>query len=295
MATVRPGTGCSIERDPMTSTTLVSIHGGHCGQFCSHANNTLEEVIQTYIAKGFAWVGITEHMPPVADRFMYAQEREAGFNTADLLDRFDRYMTEGRRLQKKYADKLEIFIGFETEAYTGAFELALHLIDRYQPDYVLGGIHHVKDIPFDSGVADYQKAVAACGGEAALYCRYFDLQYELIRKIRPKVVAHFDLIRIFDNNYLERWETPQILERIERNLQCVADLDLILDYNVAALRKGAAEPYICKPILEMARDMEIAVVPGDDSHGSAMVGAFIEEGIAILYAMGLATQWRKPV
>lgn len=279
----------------MTSTTLVSIHGGHCSQFCSHAQNTLEEVIQTYIAKGFAWVGITEHMPPVADRFMYAEERDAGFNAAALLDRFDRYMKEGRRLQKKYADKLEIFIGFETEAYTGAFEFARQLIDRYQPDYVLGGIHHVADIPFDSGVADYQKAVAACGGETALYCRYFDLQYELIRSIKPKVVAHFDLIRIFDDHYFRRWKTPEILQRIERNLQCMADLDLILDYNVAALRKGADEPYISTPILEMARDMGIAVVPGDDSHGSAMVGAYIEEGIAILEAMGVATQWQKPV
>jgi histidinol-phosphatase (PHP family) len=279
----------------MTSTTLVSIHGGHSGQFCSHARNTLEEVIQTYIAKGFSWVGITEHMPPVADRFMFAQEREAGFNTAALQDRFDRYMKEGRRLQKKYADELEIFIGFETEAYTGAIEKARQLIEHYQPDYVLGGIHHVADISFDAGAAAYQKAVAACGGETELYCRYFDLQYELIRDIVPKVVAHFDLIRIFDDHYLSRWKTPQIRRRIERNLRCIADLDLILDYNVAALRKGAAEPYISTPILEMAKDMGIAVVPGDDSHASAMVGAYVEEGIAILEAMGVATQWQKPV
>jgi histidinol-phosphatase (PHP family) len=279
----------------MTSPTLVSIHGGHCAQFCSHAQNTLEEVIQAYIAKGFAWVGITEHMPPVADRFMYAEERKAGCNIAALQDRFDRYMKEGRRLQKKYADELEIFIGFETEAYTGAIEKARQLIEHYQPDYVLGGIHHVADIPFDASVMDYQKAVAACGGETALYCRYFDKQYALIQDISPKVVAHFDLIRIFDDHYLSRWETPQILRRIERNLQCMADMDLILDYNVAALRKGAAEPYISKPLLQMAKELGIAVVPGDDSHASAMVGAYVDEGIAILEAMGMATQWRKPV
>lgn len=279
----------------MTSTTLVSIHGGHSGEFCSHARNTLEEVIQAYIDKGFAWVGITEHMPPVADRFMYAEEREAGFNATALLDRFDRYMKEGRRLQKKYADQLEIFIGFETEAYTGAFEFARQLMDRYQPDYVLGGIHHVVDIPFDAGVADYQKAVTACGGKRALYCRYFDIQYKLIRDIEPKVVAHFDLIRIFDDQYLRQWKSPEIMQRIERNLQCMADLDLILDYNVAALRKGAAEPYISTPILEMAKQMGIAIVPGDDSHASVMAGAYIEDGIAILEAMGFATQWQKPV
>lgn len=278
----------------MTSS-LVSIHGGHSGQFCSHAQNTLEEVIQAYIAKGFAWVGITEHMPPVQDRFMYIEEREAGFNASTLLDRFDQYMTEARRLQKRYADQLEIFVGFETEAYTVALELAQKLTDQYTPDYVLGGIHHVDDIPFDAGKAEYQQAIEACGDIETLYCRYFDLQYDVIENIKPKVVAHFDLVRIFDEHYLQRWQQPAIKKRIERNLNQIAELDLILDYNVAGLRKGMPEPYISKPILEMAREMNIPVVPGDDSHSVDMTGAYIEEGIAILKKMGLNTQWRKPV
>jgi histidinol-phosphatase (PHP family) len=276
------------------STSLVSIHGGHSGQFCSHATDTLEEVLQAYIAKGFSWVGITEHMPPVADRFMYDEERNAGFDVVALMDRFHQYMTEGRRLQKKYADQLEVFIAFETEAYTGAMDLALQLIEKYRPDYVLGGIHHVEDIPFDSGVDAYRRAADACGDVEILYCRYFDLQYEMMQALRPKVVAHFDLIRIFDDDYAQRFRQPVVLRRIERNLQCMADWDLIMDFNVAALRKGAAEPYVSKPILEMARDMGIAVVPGDDSHGAGMVGACIEEGIALLSEAAINTRWRKP-
>jgi histidinol-phosphatase (PHP family) len=283
------------ERDPMTDTQLVSIHGGHSGQFCSHAENTLEEVIQAYIAKGYAWVGITEHMPPLSDRFMYVEEREAGFNETSLAQRFEKYMAEGRRLQKKYAGQLTIFLGFETEAYTGAIDYARQLIGQYRPDYTLGGIHHVADIPFDAGVQDYQRAVAACGDVESLYCRYFDLQYEVIQAIEPKVVAHFDLVRIFDPDYMSRWQLPEIRRRIERNMQLIADSGLILDYNMAALRKGAAEPYISRPILEMARNLGIAVVPGDDSHSAAMAGTYIEEGIALLEKMGVSTQWRKPV
>ena len=279
----------------MTDTQRVSIHGGHSGQFCSHAENTLEEVVQAYIAKGYAWVGITEHMPPLSDRFMYIEEREAGFNESSLLDRFEKYMAEGRRLQKKYAGQMNIFIGFETEAYTGAIDFARQLISQHHPDYILGGIHHVADIPFDAGVQDYQRAVDACGDVETLYCRYFDLQYDVIQTIKPKVVAHFDLIRIFDQDYMQRWQVPEIHRRIERNLQSIANLNLILDYNVAALRKGAPEPYISQPILERARNLGIAVVPGDDSHGAAMAGAYIEEGIAILEKTGVTTQWCKPI
>jgi histidinol-phosphatase (PHP family) len=278
----------------MTVIDRVSIHGGHSGQFCSHAENTLEEVIRAYIAKGYAWVGITEHMPPLSDDFMYIEERRSGYQADTLLDRFGQYMAEGRRLQQKYAGQLEILLGFETEAYTGAIDFARRLINQYRPDYILGGIHHVADIAFDAGEKEYRQAVAACGSIEELYCRYFDLQFHLIQAVRPDVVAHFDLIRIFDRDYRQRWQVPQIRNRIQRNLTAIADLELIMDFNVAALRKGADEPYISRPILEMARDMGIPVVPGDDSHGADMVGTYIEEGIHRLQKMGLSTQWRKP-
>lgn len=276
------------------TTPLVSIHGGHSGQFCSHAQDTLEAVIQAYIAKSFAWVGLTEHQPPADERFMYMEEREAGFTIEALMERFDRYMTEARRLQMRYAGQVEILVGFETEAYSGAFELAKELMARYQPDYVVGGVHHVEDICFDAGADDYRKAVAACGDIESLYCRYFDLQYDMMRTVEPQVVAHIDLIRIFDADYPLRWRQPAILRRLERNLKYMADRKMILDYNVAALRKGADEPYVSKPILEMARDMEISLVPGDDSHGVGTAGAFIEQGIAVLQDSGVDTQWRKP-
>ncbi len=283
----------------MTSKTmipqLVSIHGGHSGQFCNHAADSLEAVIQAYLAKGFAWVGITEHMPPPTDRFLYPEEREAGLDARFMLERFDRYMQEGRRLQKAYAGRLEIFLGFETEAYDGALAMARTLMETYRPDYLLGGVHHVAQIPFDYSREAYGQAAAAAGGMEALYCRYFDLQYELIQTLKPRVVAHFDLIRIFDADYAGRWRQPAIARRIERNLALIAQLDLILDYNVAALRKGASEPYVSGPILDRAMQLGIAVVPGDDAHGADMTGAFISQGMAVLKQKGFSLDWRKPI
>ena len=49
----------------------VSVHGGHSGQFCGHAKDTLEEIVLAYIDQRYPWVGITEHMPPVSDAFVY--------------------------------------------------------------------------------------------------------------------------------------------------------------------------------------------------------------------------------
>jgi histidinol-phosphatase (PHP family) len=149
-------------------------------------------------------------------------------------------------------------------------------------------------MPFDYNPEEYQKALNRLGGEQALYCSYFDQQYEMIRTLHPPVIAHFDLIRIYDDHYPDNIQQPDVRKRISRNLQLIAQLGLILDFNVAALRKGAKEPYITRPILAEAHDLNIAVVPGDDSHGIDTVGAFIPEGIKLLEQMGFDTNWRTP-
>lgn len=49
-------------------------HHSHSGEFCpGHANNTLEEMIQTAIAKKMQVFAVTEHMPR-EDRDLYPEE-----------------------------------------------------------------------------------------------------------------------------------------------------------------------------------------------------------------------------
>ena len=38
-------------------------HHSHSGQFCGHAENTLEEVVQTAVSKQMHLYALTEHMP----------------------------------------------------------------------------------------------------------------------------------------------------------------------------------------------------------------------------------------
>ena len=38
-------------------------HHSHSGQFCGHAQNTLEEIVQHAIEKKFEVLALTEHMP----------------------------------------------------------------------------------------------------------------------------------------------------------------------------------------------------------------------------------------
>ncbi len=284
--------GSTARRGP--EPARISVHGGHSGQFCCHAQDRLEAVVQAYIARDFDWVGLTEHMPPVADRFLYPEELQAGLSAAAMAERFGHFMAEARRLQAVYAGRIDLRVGFETESTTGAMALARRLTNTYAPDYIVGSIHHVADIAFDYNLAEYRRAVEAAGGLPALYCRYFDDQYALLQELAPRVAAHFDLIRIFDPDYPAHLALPAVRNRIRRNLELIRDSNMLLELNVAAFRKGAGEPYPSRPILHLAHEMGIGMVPADDSHGVATVGAFIDEGIRILREVGFDTQWTKP-
>lgn len=271
----------------------VSVHGGHSGQFCHHAKDPLEAVVQAYIEQGFTWVGITEHMPPLNDAFRYADEEQDELSTDFLQQRFREYFTECRRLQAKYADKIELFTAFETETYPGAFEFVEQLIEETRPDYIVGSVHHVGNIGIDFSAALYAQAVEKAGSLEALYCQYFDAQYEMLTTLKPAVVGHFDLVRIFDPDFRITLQLKPVQQRIRRNLDFMAEHALIMDFNLRGYYKGE-EAYPCREILEQAISMSIPIAPGDDSHGVSSVGLNYKKGVELLNSLGLNNPWPRP-
>ncbi len=272
---------------------LVSVHGGHSGQYCCHAQDTLDEVVQAYARYGFNWVVISEHIPPQTDAFLYPDEIEAGLDSKAMYQRFAAYLDHCRRLQRQFLD-MKILVAMETETCGNYLSWITRLRSEFCPDLVVGAVHHVDDIAFDYGPEQYRQAVDKCGGLEKLYCRYFDLQHAMIEGLKPQVVAHFDLIRIFDPGYSKTISAEPVRRRWLRNLELVADLGLVLDYNVSSLRKGAAEPYPTMPICRRARELGIIMAPGDDSHSVATVGVGIKRGIKLLEKAGFGDSWKNP-
>ena len=273
---------------------FVSVHAGHSGEFCCHAKDDLREVIRSYIKRGFEWVGISEHMPPFSDKFLYPLEIKMGHTSKSLQQRFKKYITTCKNLKEEYQEQIEIFVGFETEAYSGAFEYTKDLILNHKPDYIVGSVHHVNDIDIDSNENTYNEAIKRSGSIEKLYLDYFDLQYEMMQCLQPSVIGHFDLIRIYDPEYKERIKNPTIFDSIDRNLNWILSNDMILDYNLKGFLKNAKEPYITEPILSKAIELGIKIAPGDDSHGIESVGLNMEKGIQILSSKGVGNDWPKP-
>lgn len=266
---------------------LLSLHGGHSGEFCNHAKDTLEEMLIRYIELGFTHVGISEHVPPYDYNLMYDDEKDSGLTPDIIFDRFESYIIKCKSLKNKYKDKIKIFVGFETETYSGYEKFIPALVKRYSPNYFVGSVHHINDLGFDSSKDHYKKAIDSCGSIIDFYKAYFDKQYEMFLKIKPQVAGHFDLVRIFDRDYEKRLKEKSIIKRIDRNLEVMKEYKIIMDYNQRALLKGMKEPYPTSSILKKAIDHGIMIVPGDDSHDIKSVGFKINSSTDYLLDQGV--------
>ncbi|SFL97763.1 histidinol-phosphatase (PHP family) [Desulfomicrobium norvegicum] len=250
----------------------ISLHGGHSGQYCDHARDTLADIVAAYHEAGFECIGLTEHMPPFGDSGMYPDEIELGRTTGWMEARFDLYVAEARSLARAYQDRMRILVGMETEWYPGCAMWVRELRQYHALDYVVGSVHHVQGACFDFSKEAYDKVATMCGGTSRMYAAYFDEQFEMLREIKPEVVGHFDLIRLHDPDYLQTITEPEVWKRILRNLEWIRGAGGILDINARALLKGQPEPYVCAPILDAAAKLEIGAAYGDDAHGVADVG-----------------------
>ncbi|CAJ2514083.1 Uu.00g022020.m01.CDS01 [Anthostomella pinea] len=277
----------------------------HSGQFCpGHAKDDLEAVIQHAISLGYTTMGLTEHMPRTQREDLYPEELDdPEASLAVLFPRHEAYLAEAQRLQAKYASQIALLIGFEGEWLRPAYApLITQLAAHPSIDYFIGSLHHVNAIPIDYDAAYYARALASVvppspqssdgNGEERMYERYYDEQYSMLQSLNPRVVGHFDLIRLLStnpNHNIRAW--PGVWERVRRNLHYVASYGGWLECNSSALRKGLAEPYPCRVIAEEWLRMGGKFTLSDDSHGIAQLGTNYARALDFLSGLGVTSVW----
>lgn len=134
------------------------------------------------------------------------------------------------------------------------------LLKKYPLDTLIGAIHHVHAKPIDFDHSLFAEAREISGGnDENIFKDYFDLQYEMLRALKPPIVGHFDVIRMkADYPGSSFMQFPGVWHKILRNLDFVVQYGGILELNSAALRKGMDEPY---PKAEICRVNRCCVTP----------------------------------
>ncbi|KAJ2509228.1 hypothetical protein IWW47_000118 [Coemansia sp. RSA 2052] len=263
----------------------------HSGQFCRHASGDLEDVVRAAISKGMLVLGLSEHLPRARTQDLYPEESD--MTPADLHKVFGEYVAEARRLREKYAGQIEILIGAETEYITSTcLSLAKQLRQEHALDYLVGSLHHIDEMPLDFSVALYDQLVTHFNGDrAAMFCRYFDQQLELLQELHPEVIGHFDLVRIFHPYALGVADPlelmPEVRRRASRNIDYAISYGALFEINSRAWKKGLRDAYPQRDLLAEILEKGGRVTISDDSHGAQDVCMHYDRLLAYLRELGV--------
>ena len=171
----------------------------------------------------------------------------------DLHTTFEKYYHKAVALRAKYESQIRILIGFETEYIRPeSVQSVQALLQKFPFDYCVGSIHHVLGISIDYSPELWRKARQECGGtDELLYGQYFDEQYDLLVQVRPLVIGHFDVIRLWAPDKMVRLrQWPSVWAKVTRNIDTVIQYGGLFELNSAAFRKGFEEAY---PTSEIAK------------------------------------------
>ena len=152
------------------------------------------------------------------------------------------------------------------------------LLPRVQ--YIVGSLHHVRGIPLDFSTELYLKAleIVGKGSWEELFKVYFDAQFEMLQGLQPEVIGHLDLVRIFfgsipqcghhhhqqDKDHPSQPATSpseasanvltdELWSLVRRNIDYVILYGGLFELNSRAWKKGLADAYPQRDILQVSR------------------------------------------
>ena len=122
---------------------------------CRHAADNEEAYIQTAIAAGMKILGFSDHTPYWFPGDYYSTMRMYPYQLEDYCDTV-------RRLQKQYADQLQIHLGLEVEYYPAMFADLLPRLRDQEIEYMILGQHWVgneENEPYCGRATDSEKTL----------------------------------------------------------------------------------------------------------------------------------------
>lgn len=238
---------------------------------CGHAEGTLEDYIQSAIQKGLTHVGLSDHSPI----YHLGDDPHVRPGIAMSWHELPVYFEEAKALKKKYADRIEVRVGIESDYIQGYEEHFRRLWDQDGIDYVIGSVHWVGDWHiFSRGLPEGKEPEAvlhdylACIRSAALSGAY-------------QIMGHIDAIK-----GQELLPKNEFVAAYSETLDAIADAGVAIELNTSGWRKGVAEQYPSQEILAEALARDIPVCLGSDAHAPDLVAADFDRALTLLRDIG---------
>lgn len=196
-----------------------------------------------------------------------------------------RYYDEVRAAQRKYFPLgLEVKCGIEVGYWQGCEEPIAALFRKFPFDYKLVAIHDIDDICVCC--SSRYEACFSRFGVAEMADKYFSLVKHAAQSRLFDCLAHLDVYKKYGLRYYGNEILSVHRGRIESVLETMAQNNLGLEINTAALRRGHSEYYPSMEIVNLARQAGVRIAAiGSDAHKPEEVAFDFEVAAGVAYEL----------
>ncbi|WP_123039480.1 histidinol-phosphatase [Cohnella candidum] len=228
---------------------------------CGHAIGTIEDYILAGIQAGLTAIGISDHSP-----YFAREEDHPQPGIAMAKSEFARYVDEVLRLKEKYAGKIEVLLGVESDFFPNEIAHYRAVYEKYPFDYIIGSVHQTRGV----SIFNRNRWKKLSEGEKVEDKKDY---YRMIRDSANEglfqILGHIDAMK----GYFPAFSDIRGAEaEIDDVLRAVADNDIALEINTSGSTKDCGGWYPADAILERALHFGADVTFGSDAHKPGRVG-----------------------
>lgn len=210
---------------------------------CGHAEGEDEEYVKQAIAAGIKTLGFSDHAPYDYGNGWYDGGRMSFSEAVD-------YALSVRKLKAKYADKIDIYLGFETEYYPALFKGFLRSIEPLNVDYLILGQHYLNN------EYDGKYCLARDNTEEELVA-YVNQTIEGLATGKFSYLAHPDVFRFNGSDEVYSREMKRLCEYAKEK-------DIPLEFNFWGFADDRSYP--SERFFKIAGEAGNTVIYGADAH-----------------------------
>jgi len=237
--------------------------------FCNHATGTMRQYVESAIQTGLSEMGFSDHNP-FLDNYVSAYRMRP--------EDFEIYMSTIEALREEFPD-FAIKKGIELDFVPSALDYIEDFSNQYQFDYIIGSVHYLelnglKHVTYLNDLKEKNLP--------DVYKMYFTSIARAASTGIFDIIAHFDLPRRFWGDL-----PAESYRDAENALRAIKEHDVCVEINTSGYRtKHIEEPFPGNHILEMVKQMDIAITLGSDSHTPDDVASYFPETVALLKSLG---------
>ena len=225
-----------------------------------------EAYVKEALQLGFSSLGFSSHAPvPFENNFALHDDRR------------DDYKNRIRELQLKYEDQIEIYLALEIDYIPNITRDFSFYNRELELDYTIGGIHLVKKEGEKDGLwfIDGPKAERYDEGLAKVFnndikagvTAYYHTICEMVTKQQPDIVAHFDKIKMHNQNRYFTEDEKWYIDLVDEALDVIATAGSIVEINTRGIyKKRCPDLFPSLPILKKLYNLNIPITISSDAH-----------------------------